>query len=193
MHRFPKPNWKHWNSCDLFTAREAVALSLDMEPSELSLEIDLVRTGITKSQWQALASEFASRLDIVRRAWELQPSRFTAPNDVYSGLKPLEKRHVLPSVILQFFREKNFAVPREWIEPDTDAATTTNDANSGKWHTRALELGKEILRGKPRWSLDQVAQEVEGRLAAEGVTGRGARRIKAATILRHALKGLNRP
>lgn len=58
------------------------------------------------------------------------------------------------------------------------------------WIAPARELGREIYKQFPHLSLEQIAEKVHPKLKQQGVRGRGGKIVSAASIRRHALKGL---
>jgi hypothetical protein len=59
-----------------------------------------------------------------------------------------------------------------------------------RWEDRAREIGERIKKQKPRLSQMQIAYKVESELEAEGITGRGGKKLTAENIRRGALNGL---
>ena len=64
------------------------------------------------------------------------------------------------------------------------------------WKIPAREMGEEVFKEHPKWSLEQISSRVHDMMSKkhcegeQGMTGHGGRIPAAETIKRHALKGL---
>lgn len=100
------PNWNHWNACEVVTTREAVALSLNMDPGKL-LRTHAGKRGTSRD-------EHSERMELLHRACQNDDSRFYLPDDIYGGFREFEDRKVRPAAVRAYFAEKGFSVPAEW-------------------------------------------------------------------------------
>jgi len=202
MERKTTPDWSHWNACDLLQVWEAVALSINRDPSTITdyrKRLSNGRSGRPKWLYGG-GEEFDRRMDLLKRAFDRDASQFVQPRDIYYAFKHLEERDVLPDKIRQFFIDKGLAVPAEWIapiEPETTEElpepafvppTGANDA----WKLRARELFLKMAAGSPL-NKAQLADKIADQLHSEEIKGRGGKRISGATVLRQALQNIPKP
>jgi hypothetical protein len=95
-----------------------------------------------------------------------------------------------------YVQPANQAIKDVKKDNDHDSSIPAPGATPYYWQSRAKEIGIEIAKRKTHLNLDQIAEKVQEKMAQlkkageAGVTGRGGKLPSAASIKRHALKGI---
>jgi len=192
MERRTTPDWSYWNACDLLQVWEAVALSINHDPSTITdyrKRLSNGRSGRPKWLFGG-GEEFDRRMDLLKRAFDRDASQFVQPRDIYYALKHIEERDVLPEKIRQFFVAKGLTVPADWLASPVQESESPDDAcdDDQEWISHAQRLAVEIRASHPKWNQERVGQEIERRFTADKVfTSRGIV-PSAAYIIRHGMQ-----
>ena len=181
-----QPDWGYWRSCPTLEVWEATALSLDRDPA--SILRDEIEGEASKSdelqttKVYTVDDEFSRRKSLLLRGID----------HTESGIEVVKRTHdraewvVTLRSVRQFLTARGISVPDGWSRRED---SIPEKSESG-WKVRSKELARDIRRRNPRLNLEQVAEEIAAKLRQEDVKGDRDKFVAAATIKRHALKGI---
>lgn len=208
-----KPDYGRWGRKQLWTAIEASCLLADQEPMPFPKFMKMYNA-VHADDAVPIDGDMKDSFDIysdMKDSFDLGSLQFTEARPDQSGRRFLGLRLVRPVVCIEWARRRLWNVTAElaeavaqWHEsvesPTTEAdyrpaarsqplRTPTDHA----WKQRARELFREIATQCPNLNKARLADKVAERLHAEGIRGRGLRRLQGSTILRHALQNHPKP